>query len=106
MIHGSEPSQLFIDMIHGAYHQEAGAGGIWIPVTEVTVAGIWNQIVTMGLKKVWPFGEIFAWDPRNDGQQRNRIADIAEGIRQGYVPGMRLAMNDRGREIVVHEGTP
>jgi len=54
MIHGSEPSQLFIDMIHGAYHQEAGAGG----------------------------------------------------IRQGYVPGMRLAMNDRGREIVVHEGTP
>jgi len=103
MIHNSEPSQLFLDTIHEMYHQEAGAGGIWSPITEVTVAGIWNQIVSMGLRKVRPFGEVFAWDPRNDGQKRNRIADIAEAIRQGYVPGMRLAMNAKGREIVVHD---
>jgi hypothetical protein len=58
----------------------------------------------MCLRKTYSFQEMFAWDTRRKpGQSRNRIADIAEAIRQGYVPGMRLAMNDRGRQIVIHE---
>jgi hypothetical protein len=106
MIHKSEPSQLFLDTIHAAYHAEAEAevgGGLWNQHAEVTPAGIWNQIVRACLQKLYSFEAVFAWDPRNDSQQRNRIADIAEAIRQGYVPGLRLAMNGRGREVVVHE---
>jgi hypothetical protein len=109
MIHNSEPSQLFLDTIHAAYHLEALAfphDAAYAPGQRpVTVAGIWDQIVRMGLMKVRPFGELFAWDTRRNARLvRNRIADIAEAIRQGYVPGLRLAMNAKGREIVVHGG--
>lgn len=108
MIHKSEPSQLFLDTIHVAYHEEALAfpcDALYEPGQRpVTVAGIWDQIVRMGLMKVRPFGELFAWDTRRNARQvRNRIGDIAEAIRQGAVPGMRLGVNARGREIVIHD---
>jgi len=98
MIHKPEPSQLFLDTIQAAYEQEA-------LMREVTPAGIWNYVVWVCLQRRKGFDEMFAWDVRQKpSQKRNRIADIAEAIRQGAVPGMRLAMNARGREVVVHGG--
>jgi hypothetical protein len=97
MIHKSEPSQLFLDSIHTAYHLAQGQG-------EITPSGIWNYVVAVCLQRRKGFDEMFAWDLRlKPSQKRNRIGDIAEAIRQGYVPGMRLAMNAKGREIVVHD---
>lgn len=97
MIHNSEPSQLFLDTIRAAYEQEA-------LVREVTPSGIWNYVVWVCLQRRKGFDEMFAWDVRcKASQKRNRIADIAEAIEQGYVPGMRLVQNDRGREIVIHD---
>lgn len=70
----------------------------------MTPAAIWDHIVGICLRRTHTFAEMFAWDVHlKPHQKRNRIGDIAEAIRQGYVPGMRLAMNARGREIVVHE---
>jgi hypothetical protein len=105
MIHGSEPSQLFLDTIHTGYHIEATGYGHDAGHREVTPAGILDQIVRMGLRKVHPFGEIFAWDTRRKpSQKRNRIADIAEAISKGYVPQLRLTRNARGGLIVLHGG--
>jgi hypothetical protein len=96
MIHGSEPSQLFLDSIHAAYHLAQGQG-------EITPSAIWDHVVGICLRR-HIFPDMFAWDVRlKANQKRNRIADIAEAIEQGYVPGMRLAMNAKGRQIVVHE---
>jgi hypothetical protein len=101
MIHGSTPSKLFCDAILAGYQIEATAEDIWRPMPDVTVSGIWNQIVRAGLQKARSFEAVFAWDVRcQPSQRRNRIADIAEAIRQGYVPGLRLATNAKGREIV------
>ena len=97
MIHGSEPSLLFINTIHAGYHIEADRD-------EVTPSGIWNQVLFACLQRTKGFDEMFAWDTGlKPNQQRNGIADIAEAIRQGLVPGLRLAINARGREIVVHD---
>jgi hypothetical protein len=96
MIHKSEPSQLFLDTIHAAYHLAQGQG-------EITPAAIWDHVVGICLRGPHGFGGMFAWDVnRMPNSKRNRIADIADVICQGYLPGMRLALNAKGREIVVH----
>jgi len=97
MIHNSEPSQLFLDSIHASFHLAQGQG-------EVTPADIWDHVVGICLRRTHTFAEMFQWDLRcKPSSKRNRIADIAEAISQGYVPGMRLAMNARGRQVVIHE---
>jgi hypothetical protein len=97
MIHNSEPSQLFLDSIHAGYHIEAAN-------REVTPSGIWNHVVWACLQRRKGFDEMFSWDVHlKASQKRNRIGDIADAIRQGLVPGLRLAINARGREIVVHD---
>ena len=105
MIHRSEPSQLFLDTIHAGYHIEATGYGHEGGDREVVVAGIWDQIVAMCLRKQHTFAEIFSWDLRcKPSQRRNRIADIAEAIRKGYVPQLRLARNANQAPIVLHGG--
>jgi len=97
MIHKSEPSQLFLDSIHAAFHLAQGQG-------EITPSAIWDHVVGICLRRTHTFAEMFQWDLRcKPNSKRNRIADITEAIQQGYVPGMRLAMNARGRQIVVHQ---
>ena len=93
MIHGCEPSESFLGAILRGYDTEAARG-------EVTASGIWNRVV-MECLAARDFVTMFAWDERAAQQKRNRIADIAECIRQGYVPGLRLEKNAKGREIVV-----
>ena len=96
MIHKSEPSQLFLDSIHTAYHLAQGQG-------EITPSAIWDHVVGICIRRhIMP--DMFAWDVHcKPSSRRNRIADIAEAIEQGYVPRLRLEMNARGREIVVHQ---
>jgi len=96
MIHKSEPSQLFLDSIHAAFHLAQGQG-------EITPSAIWDHVVGICLRRhIMP--DMFAWDVRRKpNSKRNRIADITSAILQGYVPGLRLEMNARGRLVVVHE---
>jgi hypothetical protein len=98
MIHKSEPSQLFLDSIHAAFHLAQGQG-------EITPAAIWDHVVGICLRRTHTFAEMFAWDVRlKANQKRNRIGDIAEAIRKGYVPQLRLTRNARGGLIVLHGG--
>jgi hypothetical protein len=96
MIHNSEPSALFLESIHIAYHLAQGQG-------EITPAAIWDHVVGICLRRTHTFAEMFAWDLRcKPSSKRNRIGDIAEAIEQGYIPALRLAVNARGRQIVTH----
>jgi hypothetical protein len=98
MIHKSEPSQLFLDSIHAAFHLAQGQG-------EITPSAIWDHVVGICLRRTHTFAEMFAWDVRlKANQKRNRIGDIAEAIRKGYVPQLRLTRNARGGLIVLHGG--
>ena len=98
MIHKSEPSALFLDSIHAAYHLAEGQG-------EITPSAIWDHVVGICLRRTHTFAEMFAWDVRlKANQKRNRIGDIAEAIRKGYVPQLRLTRNARGGLIVLHSG--
>jgi len=98
MIHKSEPSALFLDSIHTAYHLAQGQGQ-----GEVTVADIWHHVVRLCLRQTPTFTEMFSWDVRcKPSSKRNRLADIAEAIEQGYVPELRLDWNEKWREIVIH----
>jgi hypothetical protein len=95
MIHGCKPSQYFLGAILRGYDAEAERG-------EVTASGIWNRVV-MECLAAKDFLTMFAWDERAAQQKRNRIADIAEAIQQGYVPGLRLEKNGKRREVVTRE---
>jgi hypothetical protein len=95
MIHGCQPSEYFLGAILRGYEAEAAQGG-W-----VTVSGIWNRVVMECLAARDGFETMFTWDTRAGADKRNRIADIAEAIRQGYVPGLKMGLNGKGREIVV-----
>ena len=71
MIHNSEPSQLFLDSIHTAFHLAQGQG-------EITPSAIWDHVVGICIRRhIMP--DMFAWDVRRKpNSKRNRIADIAE----------------------------
>jgi hypothetical protein len=98
MIHKSNPSALFLDSIHAAFHLAQGQGQ-----GEVTVADIWNHVVGLCLRRTPTFAEMFAWDVRcKPSSKRNRVADIATAIEQCYVPELRLDWNEKCREIVIH----
>ena len=97
MIHKSEPSQLFLDSIHAAFHLAQGQG-------EITPSAIWDHVVGICIRRhIMP--DMFAWDVHcKPSSRRNRIGDIAEAIRKGYVPQLRLTRNARGGLIVLHGG--
>lgn len=96
MIHGSEPSALLCETIHAGYHLLESGG-------YVTPSKIWNEVVKVCIKRPSHFTEMFAWDvKRKVNQSRNCIGDIAEIIRQGYVPPLELGRDENGRMIVIH----
>ena len=88
-----KPSQYFIGAILRGYDREAQNG-------EVTCSGIWDHIVMECLQRRDGFLVMFDWDT-SKAKAKNRIGTIAETIRRKCVPGLRLAKNERGREIVV-----
>ena len=87
-----KPSEYFVGAILRGYDQEAQDG-------EVTCSGIWDHIV-MECLQGYDFATIFEWDT-SKAKSKNRIGTIAECIRRGHVPGLRLDYNDKGREMVV-----
>ena len=90
-----KPSEYFVGAILRGYDKEAHSG-------EVTCSGIWNHVVMECFRQTGGFTFMFGWDT-SKAQNKNRIATIAESIRRGHVPGLRLAENERGREIVVED---
>lgn len=89
------PSEYFLGMILRAYDKarknEYGA--------HVTPSKIWNYVVMECLANR-DFVTPFAWDT-STAKKKNRIRDIAECLKQGLVPGLELALDERGHEIVV-----
>ena len=88
-----KPSEYFIGAILRGYDREAQDG-------EVTCSGIWDHIVMECWQRRDGFLVMFDWDT-STAQNKNRIGTIAECIRRGHVPGLRLDYNDKGREVVV-----
>lgn len=86
------PSEAFLGAVLRAYYVARGRGG------RVTPAGIWDHVVMECLHK-GDFVTIFRWDT-STAKNKNRIRDIAECLERGYVPGLRLGRDERGRETV------
>ena len=87
-----KPSEYFVGAILRGYDREAQGG-------EVTCSGIWDHIV-MECLQGHDFATIFEWDT-SKAKAKNRIGTIATCIERGFVPGLRLDYNDKGREVVV-----
>jgi len=88
-----KPSEYFLGAILRGYEKEYADKG------EVACSGIWNQVVIECLRASGAFPTMFEWDKRKGNV--NRIGTIADCIRAGLVPGLRLEMNEKGRERVV-----
>ena len=88
-----KPSQYFMGAILRGYDKEAKKNG------EVTCSGIWDHVVMECMRQRNGFTVMFDWDT-STAQSKNRIGTIAECIRRGHVPGLRLGHNDKSREIV------
>jgi hypothetical protein len=67
-------------------HRAGSIGDHCAPLVYLTIG---DEMPELGKMTLADFDAIFQSD--------------AEAIEKGYVPGMRLAMNARGREIVVHD---
>lgn len=89
------PSQRFVGAILRGYDKEAKSG-------EVTCSGIWDQVVMECFGRSGAFQAMFEWDT-SKAQTKNRIGTIAECIRRGHVPGLRLSYDDKRQEVVVTE---
>lgn len=93
MLKNAEPSGLFLGAIWRGYNLEKGSG------KSVTCSGIWNYIVMECFRVRGGFTTMFQWD-KSKAKNINRIGTIAECIQGGYVPGLQLSEDERGREIV------
>ncbi len=94
MLKNAKPSDLFLGAILRGYDKEKVSG------KPVTCSGIWNHVVMECLRMRGGFILMFRWD-ESKAKSINRIGTIAECIRRGHVPGLRLGEDERGREIVV-----
>jgi len=92
---GDKPNEYFIGAILRGYDKEAQIG-------EVTCSGIWDHVVIECLRHTDAFETMFEWNT-SKAKSKNRIGTISETIRRGYVPGLQLGQNERGREVVVED---
>lgn len=88
------PSDYFIGAIRRAYQQAQKSH------SPVTPSGIWDYICMAGFPVHGEFVALFAWDTSN-AKSVNRIGTIMETIKAGYVAGLRLGQDAKGRAIVV-----
>lgn len=91
-----KPSDYFCGAILRAYNQEALSG------KAVTPSGIWDRVCWECIQKSGAFVEMFAWDTRKAHQ--NRVGTIRDTIEAGFVPGLKMDLDGRGRMIVVKVG--
>jgi len=90
-----KPSQYFLGAILRGYDAETKSG-------EATCSGIWGHIAMECMHRTGAFVTMFEWDTSKE-QSDNRIGTIGECIRWGHVPGLALAQNDKGREVVISQ---
>ncbi len=92
------PSELFVGAILRAFDKAAASG------KDVEVNRIWDGIVGECLHMPGKgFLAMFDWDRSNVKGGVNRIGTIAECIAGGFVPGLALGRDAKGREIVVRK---
>ena len=89
----NKPSEHFLGAILRGYDAEMRTGKPYI-----APSGIWDRIVMEAFPVRGAFNTLFEWDPRKG--KVNRIGTIRDCIAKGYVPGLRLAKDAKGREIV------
>jgi len=94
MLKNAKPSQPFLGAILRAYDRAIKERG-----GEVACSSLWDYVVMECFFAPGGFVTMFAWD-ESKAKNKNRIHTIAETIRRGHVPGLRLGENERGREIV------
>jgi len=88
-----KPSEYFLGAILRGYDKEKATG------SEVTCSAIWNHVCRECIQRPGAFLTMFEWDTRKGKQ--NRISTIADCIRAGLVPGLKLEVNEKGYERVV-----
>lgn len=89
-----QPSEHFIGAIMRAYEKEKAGGHA------PSCSGIWDRICIECLQDRLGFQMMFAWDT-SKAKNKNRIGTIMETIKAGYVPGLRIGQDAKGRAIVV-----
>ncbi len=89
------PSEQFVGAILRAYDKAK------LSCKQVYCANIWNGVVMECLPVSNGFTRMFEWDKSQVRSGVNRIGTIAETIAGGYVPGLRLEKDAKGRECVV-----
>ena len=83
-----KPSEYFVSAIRRGFDKAEAE-----PDGPVTCSMIWDHVIVECLRK-GDFKNLFAWDT-SIAQNKNRIGDIMECIRRGYVPGLRLVEDGR-----------
>jgi len=89
----NQPSEMFLSAIMDGYLAEA------LGSDNVTPSAIWDHVCMACIRRSDGFREMFAWDVGRS-QNVNRIGTITDCIKAGLVPGLVLAMNAKGRQIV------
>lgn len=95
MLKDAQPSEYFLGAILRAYDKTRAAGAY-----PVTCSLLWNHVVRECLQGYDRFTMMFEWD-KSRAKKKNRIRTISETIGRGFVPGLCLSMDGKGREIVV-----
>ena len=100
MLKNARPSEYFIGAILRAYDREQQRGQ-----RAVTCSALWDHIVIECLRTRGGFDAMFAWD-QSKARSINRIGTITEAIQRGFVPGLALDRDARGRETVSAAAEP
>lgn len=96
MLKNAKPSEYFVGAILRAFDQASEKPG------SITASALWTHICIETATILGGFTKMFEWD-ESKAQSINRIHTIRETISRGFVPGLVLAHDDRGREIVQGE---
>ncbi len=92
------PSELFVGAILRAF-DKAAASGRPVEVNRIW-DGICGECISGGQGS---FSRMFEWDRSQVKGGVNRIGTIAETIAGGFVPGLALGRDAKGREVVVRK---
>lgn len=90
-----QPSELFLGSIQRGYDRVVRFN------KRVTPGDLWNEVIRECTILRGGFAKMFEWDPLRPNERRNRVKLIADCIAGGLVPGLVLAKDRRGREVVV-----
>ena len=93
MLKNAKPSEYFIGAILRAYDKSKREKEV------TTCSRLWNYIVMECIHER-SFEKMFEWD-ESKAQHINRIRTIAEVIKGKFAPGLQLAMDKKGHEIIV-----